>query len=159
MLSVAGVVAEWETTAWSNQLAMFGERDWVKRNYLVERQQGTSMAMAVEMLVMSMQSGRLQVCAGVTVAQANIMRHYIASLYGDDQVAWDLLRFESVDTLRRRVPAVKWDLYVMDYLFLGRKLDLLMELTADPLLVRQTWFSSVPPTLEYQLLLGGKRVS
>ncbi len=156
------IVSDWLTKAYPAQELMFTERNKPYRNYLVERHRGTTYAMAIESLVMQRETERLQVVVGATIQQAKIVRHYLDQLYGRKVVDFGEFMFISAATFPRFVPSVPFDLYVMDYLYLPNPVLGSLAASIDPVegitLVRQTWYSALPPDPRLQLLAKARSI-
>lgn len=156
----------WRGKAYPHQWTWFEKRHQSYRNYLVDRKMGTTLAMAVEAMVVYLETGRLQVFMAATKAQAEISKHYIDYVTAyiaattKKPVEADKFHFCSPKMLCNACPEMPWDLYVADYLFLdANALRQVKDAVDVSKPVRHTWTTAMPNTLQFRLLLDAERVS
>ena len=153
------LIRDWLVVAYPHQKQMFAGRYELKRNYVVDRQRGTTYAMAIEGNIMQRETGRLQVFCMATQQQAAISQHYIVSSFAREDIDLRRLLFVSPAMLCK-FPHEPWDLYVGDYAFLWRKdVDLIQGAISAGNPHRVTWTTAVPDDPVLKLLFGAEKIS
>lgn len=165
-LALEQFMQSWNQRAWEYQKQLFASRHELYRNFVVERQAGTTYGLTADAITMALETERLQVIVAATQLQALIYKHYlkvlVMQLVSEQIEQWLLKNFRFVAPMQLGKAVIGqsvWDVYVTDYLWLsnGAVSQVLQRLKCQAP-VRQTWVTTVPNHAKYQLLVKASPV-
>lgn len=156
----------WNQRAWEYQKQLFESRHELYRNFVVERQAGTTYGLTADAITMALETERLQVIVAANQLQALIYKHYlkvlVSELFSEQLEKWLLKNFRfvaPVQLAKALIGQSAWDVYVTDYLWLsnGAVSQVLRQVKCQAP-VRQTWVTTLPNDAKYQLLVKASPV-
>lgn len=152
--NAAVLIDQWNAKAWPHQKHWFDARAETYRNLLVDRQVGSTLAMAAEGAVCSLETGRRQVFIAASIPQAEYFKSSILRLFKDYKVSdWAFSFVSPLRFFRNAQTYQDYDVYVGDYLWMHESsLKKVMMTLEENKPVRQTWFSARTPDTKQQLL-------
>lgn len=166
----AGAFAQfWIEKANEHQERLFTFRHDKNRNLLVERQQGTTMGIAAEAIMMGLDTGRVQVFVAPTQKQALIVKEYARHLLNEFETATvsDVIkafRFVSPVMLKASgswlAGVAEFDLYISDWMFMPEDdVELIRAFGRRNEPIRSTWVTALPQTPRFEVLALATRLT
>ena len=146
---------DWLNQMWPQQGEWYTSVNDAYRNIICNRQEGITMTMAIESVMVGSTTGRKQVFIASSLEQAKIFRFYIVEWYGTEALKAVDIEFHSVnaDLSSKLKGAGEMDIYIDNYLWMTEKnLSDLHDVMQQHKPHRTTWLSARQPSWKHKLL-------